>query len=68
MMNMDFPIHATSNVTFHKNDEYGLSATSGIKKHAHNFGNPSIIHPLYLGWKDPIEIGPLFFLEFKWIC
>jgi len=28
---MDFPIHATSNVTFHKNDEYGLSNPCNIK-------------------------------------
>ncbi len=59
---MNFAIEATSNVIVHKHDGYGLFATSGIKKHAHNFGNPSNIHPLYLGWKDPIEIGLLSFL------
>jgi hypothetical protein len=30
----------------HKHDGYGFFAISGIKKHAHNFGNPSIIHLL----------------------
>jgi hypothetical protein len=46
---MNFAIEATSNVIVHKHDGYGLFATKGIKKHAHNFGNPSNIHPLYLG-------------------